>query len=1281
MKTRIFILFACSVVAFSQGTTSRLDGTVSDPQGAVIVGAEIAVVNASTGQTFKATTDSRGEWVIPSVPSATYRVTVTKPGFKSTTFEGVKMDAGVPATVNAKLEIGQLAEVVEVTAGGEIVQTENATVNTTLQGRQIFELPFNTRNALDLLVTQPGTQTASGSRATFVNGLPQSAINITVDGLNDQDNQQKSGAGGFFTYVAVPVDAIEEVTLTTAAAGADNLAQGAAQIKFITKAGTNEYHGGTFWQTRNTAFDANYYFNTLNGQPTDKIILNQGGGHVGGPIKKNKAFFFTNYEIFKLPSSSSFTRTELTPDAVNGIFTYQDPTTKQVRTVNLYNLAAGANTGLPASVRPYSTTADPIIANTLHQIAGLTSGGVVTQNIASNNDYNRQTLSYQPKGETSNKLTTVRLDYNLTDKHHIDFIYNYQEYNSVPDILNNVVPVYPGTGTVLGSNINAGQRSNRFSGVLQFRSSLSPRITNEFSAGLNGGSVLFRDQIASSALFSPWRGFVPTFGSPSYASGVTSVGNSSRRNAPVKDINDTISWIKGSHLFAFGGSFTQINLWQQSISTQILPTITFAVAAGDPINTGATGIFTNANFPNANPTQLADAANLYAVITGRVSTINRQVAEDENTKQYGAFPAIDRDRQREFGLFAQDTWKLRPNFTLTVGLRYEQQRPFVNISNTYTHVGLAGLYGVSGVGNLFAPGVLTGTTPQYLPINGVAPYNTPSSWDPSIGFAWVAPHRDGPLGWLTGKQGQTVLRAGYSIATVREGMNVFSAIWGGNQGEFVSANVSAAATPGVFGTAGSVLFRDSTLPAAPTPTTPSYPIAVQPNNQVLDFDPHLKMGYVQSWNFGLQREISKDTVMEVRYVGNHGVKLWRTAFLNETNIFENGFLNEFKVAENNLLINRQTSPNSNDFGNHGLPGQAPIPILQTALGTTTDTTTAIQLGQGQAGATATAIANNATRMGRLTAAGYPVNLFVVNPAVAFGGGNFLVNNGGSSYYDSMQVEIRRRLHSGLQVQGSWVWSHTIGEGANNSTVDQLNYTTLRNGRLDRVPTSFDIRQDFKVNAIYELPIGPGKRFLGGVQNGIGKRALEGWEIAGVGRLQSGTPIQIGSGRSTVNGNGSGVVLHNISTSELQSLMQIRKTSFVDPVTGQSRGLVYFLPQDLINNSLAAENSATNSPLDPTKPWIGPPTTPGQFGYEVFLYGPWQQHYDLSVIKKTKITERTNIELRAQMLDAFNLTNFQLPSTVNLNVNTFGQTTTAFRDLSGTSDPGSRVIEFVLRVNF
>jgi hypothetical protein len=199
VKNLVFMLFACALVASSQGTTSRLDGTVSDPQGAVIIGAEIAVVNASTGQTFKAITDSRGEWVIPSVPSATYRVTVTKAGFKSTTFEGVKMDAGVPATVNAKLEIGQLAEVVEVTAGGEIVQTENATVNTTLQGRQIFELPFNTRNALDLLVTQPGTQTASGSRATFVNGLPQSAINITVDGLNDQDNQQKSGAGGFFT--------------------------------------------------------------------------------------------------------------------------------------------------------------------------------------------------------------------------------------------------------------------------------------------------------------------------------------------------------------------------------------------------------------------------------------------------------------------------------------------------------------------------------------------------------------------------------------------------------------------------------------------------------------------------------------------------------------------------------------------------------------------------------------------------------------------------------------------------------------------------------------------------------------------------------------------------------------------------------------------------------------------------------------------------------------------------------------------------------------------------
>src|SRR5262249_41091327 len=157
-------------------------------------------------------------------------------------------------------------------------------------------LPFTSRNALELIATQAGTQTGGTVRNSYINGLPWSAINITTDGINTQDNYYKSG-DGFFSTIPVRTDSMDEVTLTTSAAGVDSLAQGAAQIKFVTKGGTNDYHGGAFWQHRNTALNANYYFNNINGSPRDKLILNNGGVHVGGPVWRNKLFFFTNYEI------------------------------------------------------------------------------------------------------------------------------------------------------------------------------------------------------------------------------------------------------------------------------------------------------------------------------------------------------------------------------------------------------------------------------------------------------------------------------------------------------------------------------------------------------------------------------------------------------------------------------------------------------------------------------------------------------------------------------------------------------------------------------------------------------------------------------------------------------------------------------------------------------------------------------------------------------------------------------------------------------------------------
>jgi hypothetical protein len=565
---------------------------------------------------------------------------------------------------------------------------------------------------------------------------------------------------------------------------------------------------------------------------------------------------------------------------------------------------------------------------------------------------------------------------------------------------------------------------------------------------------------------------------------------------------------------------------------------------------------------------------------------------------------------------------------------------------------------------------------------------------------------DGFMGALFGHHtGASVLRGGYAIATVREGMDVFSSIYGSNQGITQSTSISPTTYPTIFGPAGSVEFSQANIPSRDStiPASPSYPIAALAGNSVYGIDPNLKMGYVQSWNFSFQREINRNTSVDIRYTGNHGTDLWREINLNEVNIESSGYLTQFQEAQNNLTIARggniYNNTNILNFGNQGLPGQVNIPMITTALGASTcgsvgcsDSTTAGYLTLGQAGSAANAIATNTTRMANLAAAGYAANLFQVNP---LGGGNAeILTNNGASYFDALQIEVRHRMTSGFFITGSYQFAKNLADGAiasGGNTSD--NATTIRNMGLDRLVTGYDIRNAIKFNWIYELPLGAGKAFNPG--NPIARKLVGGWQISGVVRLQSGTPIEL-DGFATFNNTNStstanGVVLHNITLPQLQSMMGIYKSN----LSGPNGSIVYYLPPptttspaglnssnntNLIYNTEAAfqENGLTPAQVDPNAPYIGPAAA-GQMGNQDFIYLPWQRHFDLELQKNTKIGEKVTLQIAASALDVLNMTNF-LPGS-NTTSSTFGQVTTAYRDISGTVDPGARIIEFKVRLNF
>uniref|UniRef100_Q01VH0 TonB-dependent transporter Oar-like beta-barrel domain-containing protein n=1 Tax=Solibacter usitatus (strain Ellin6076) TaxID=234267 RepID=Q01VH0_SOLUE len=1257
-------------------STASLSGTVSDATGSVVPNAVIRVTHLENGTTYNSVTGSNGAFTVPSLPTGLYNVTAAAKGFKQETVSNVKMDAGVPASVQIRLEVGSQTEVVTVEASAAVLQTQSATVNTSLMGRQIVELPLVSREALDLALTLPGVTTPGRPRTSTVNGLAKGAINITMDGVNVQDNNGKS-TDGFYTYVRPRLDAVEEVTVSTGAAGADSNGEGAIQIKFVTRSGSNDFHGSLYEYHRNPALNANYWFNNRDlapdprtgKAPNTRVLLNQYGGRAGGPVYlpkvfngRNRAFFFVNYEEFRLPEQSLRTRTIFNPLTQNGVFQYG------TQKINLLSLAAANG---------QTSTIDPTIAALLAQISATTAHGSVSPG----SDPNIDRFTFINTGGQVRKFATARFDVNLNSRNSLEFSWNYQHLfytGEQVDFLNNSDPAFPGFP-------NKGSiPSRRFSGVVALRSTITSHIVNELRSGLQGGTITFFPEV-NSAQFANQQGFNLGINAAGVTSATVQTGPN-RNNTPTKNVTDNLTVSRNAHSMSFGMSFTQVNRW--AVTQTPVPAVTLGVDTTDP----ASAMFTTTNFPGASSTDLTNARNVYGVLTGRITAITANANLSESGKYVYAGPSTQRYQQREMGYYANDSWHARKNLTINYGLRWEVQFPYEALNNRFTFATPDALYGVSGAGNLFKPGVLTGQPTVYNPLRlSQHAYNT--QWRnlaPSIGLAWSPDVDNSPLHWLFGRGGKSVLRAGYSVAYDREGNSAFSAL-ANNPGGFVSAARSLTLGNLVTGTGSDtlpLLLRQTSRLGPPAfPDAPSYPMPGSVSNSVNVIDPGLKMPYVQSWSVGIQREVTRNTVVEVRYVGNHLSRQWTTENLNEVNVVENGFLNEFQLAQANLLANIAAGRGST-FRYFGAgTGTSPLPITlayasgipaaqagdaskyTSTLFSNTSYVNALAINQP---ATATFISNlstnSAAQRANAAAAGLPANFFQVNPGVS--AANLLTNLGGSSY-NAGTLDVRRRLTKGLQFDANYTYSKGM------TSV----FTSLR-APLSRGLSPLNITHGFKMNWIYELPLGHGKPLLGNAHGAL-DRIVGGWSLNGTGRVQSGSAFSMGNVR-----------LVGMTRSELQSAVGMR---FNDGAK-----IAYFLPQDIIDNTIKAFNTSATSANGygaagaPTGRYIAPASAGscievynGQCGgTSLILYGPHLTRFDMSIVKKTRISERVNVELRGEFLNAFNNINF-LVGSPNNDTNTatnfsnaaFGQVTQAYNDQSTTYDPGGRLIQFVMRINF
>ncbi len=1235
------ILVAGSTHAFAQGgATSTISGTVTDTTGAVLPGADIQVKSAATGIGFVAVSGANGGFVVPAVPPGTYTITVTMMGFKTAVLNDVVANVARVATVKAVLELGTLEETIIVSGASEIVQTQSTSVAATLSQAQIASLPLPGRGAFDLVSYMPGVSTTTGSiRDSTINGLPQSAVNITLDGMNIQDNFAKSW-DGMFTRVSPRLDAVEEVTISTAAQGADMGSQGAAQVRFVTRSGTNKFQGSAYfyyrrdWMNTNTWFNLNRNVDAVTGKPTAKptIFQDQPGGRLGGPIWRDKAFFFVNYEWISSPGSRSDTRTIMSPLSEQGMFQYAGGT------VDLMALAA--KNGQVARI-------DPVIAKLLASVRSSTAQGALTTV-----DPLTQSFTWSQSTKSTTTYPTVRLDYNLTSKHRLTASGTYNHLVSDPDTTTSRQRVFPGFPW------QGKQDSERYSTQLSLRSTLTPNMVNEFRVGATGGATLFSPDMNVN-MWNDENGYrIVWSGFKSIANPSGSAAPSSREGS-TKVLENTLNWLKGRHSLSIGGSVTRGDVWLKNQT--LVPALTLGMATGDP----ADAMFSAANFPGASSTNLTDARNLYAVLTGRVSAITRDARVGEDGEKYNILgQSLQLGRMWQMGIFVQDGWRWKPNLTVNAGLRYEVQLPFTALNNSYSFADIADIFGatgtgsglvvgstVNGLGNLFKAGARDGSPTMYEMLSkNTRVFNTDwNNFAPSIGMAWTTGARDGILRTIFGSHGDTVVRGGFSISYQRGGMNDLTEVYGDNPGILIDATRNT--TNGNLGPL-PVLLTGGNLGAPDVPLTRIYPMAVpSASSNVRAFDPNIKLPYAMSGTFGIQRALGRNTSFEVRYIHTTSVDSWTLRNLagalnyNEINVVENGFLNEFKVAQANLVANIAAGRGST-FAYTGVPGTAPLPIFLANLngsnapndtskytGTGWTNTTLVQSLFGLNPNPQTAASNmrsNATYRANLAAAGYPDNFWVVNPYV---NNATVVTNGGNTRYNAVQLVLNRRYWRGFQVQANY----TFGKGY------QDDFYSFRRPYKEREQTYSNgsaslgnVRHNLAVNWLYELPFGQGKRFGSGV-NGAVNRLIGDWSIMGTARVQSGRMVDFGNVR-----------LVGFTVKDLEKMHKLRKSG--DP-NNPFRTLVWMLPQDIIDNTVRAFSiSATGYTQGaPEGRYFAPANGPGCLeevtGWgdcgagSVVVTGPKVIRVDLTIGKRIRAVGPVNGEFQVMIFNVFNRVNF------------------------------------------
>jgi Carboxypeptidase regulatory-like domain/TonB dependent receptor-like, beta-barrel len=1230
----LFCLF-CSTLLIAQSTGGRILGRVTDPSGAVVNNVKVTLINEATGTQRSVTTNESGDYVLVEVTPGTYYTEYELTGFKKNVRHGITVDVNQVVTLNMVLQLGEAKEIVDVTSEAPLVDTTTTQLGAVVNNRSINELPLNERDTYQFLQMQPGVQSQLGSSGSTFYGSDKAGSVSVNGGRGRANNFSVNGGDANDTFVNAAAvqptpDAVDEFRVITNTFDAEYGRNSGAVVNVITKSGTNSLHGDVYEYFRNKVLNAQGFLNTTKPQ----FNQNQFGGTLGGPIKKDRTFFFGSYEgrrirqgvsgpLVAVPTPDeiagnfgSFTRFQadgVTPYQINDQFVADalnsrtdGITTCQQAITNLGGMTPASGVAwadiFPTGVIP-SQCMDPVAVNLLQYVPAA----------------NRPDGTYQavPSKADNQDQFTIRVDHRINDRQNLSVYYYFTDETdhepfygfqasgaNIPGYGTSVKQRFQQwnpshTWTISNSLVNEFRVTYLREGQLTFQHPQHTGLVTSFCSG-NAANFCFNGTSDSSAINS----LISSSGTPPGKAGITPGLPADRTGLPFVNVSggfnigngwegelpqvgnsfqfsDNLSWVKGNHTAKFGVDVRRSRFDQ---------TLYYNVSGNFTFNSSGN----NAIVP-------ASADNYPGYLLGLVDTYSQGSGQRENVRNTGLY------------LFAQDSWKIKPNVTLNYGLRWELDTPLTDVlghvqtfrpgqnSKVYPCTNTPLMYCPTGLVVPGDPGVPAGMTSTYY-----------KALAPRLGLSYSPNFSDGVLGKLFGSNGKTSIRTGWGLFYNPMEQLVL---------EQFGAEPPFGSSPSFFNTffntpfvqqGGSVSpngFNGILLP--PKGQDPGW-ASYAPILMYGDFQPHLRTQYTAQYNFSIQRELAKDLLWQINYVGSQGHRLLASHDINAGNP-------QTCLDLNTVLGAGTCGPTLED----NIYGLFTLPPGQT-----------FHLPNGQ-------IVTGAAGVGSpLYIAG--TRPYSVPNCVAFGpqvGTNCPPTDGttvftnifaedtiATSAYNSLQTMLEKRFSHGVQFQAAYTWSKSLDWAS--SFEETLNPF---NPRASRSLSLFNSAHRFVINYVWDLPV---PRY-----SGLKGKLLDDWQVSGITQFQSGFPIRL----QTQNDNELIGSLFFFGTAAPQL------TGNLQTLNPKAPGHLYLNPAQFADPTLGTFSTTRRS----------------------ICCGPGENQWDITFSKRIAITEAKYFQFRTDIFNAFNRTEFVNPDG-NFSNSTFGQVLQA-------RDP--RLLQFALKFYF